>query len=112
MIDYCDLVEIPFQGPRYTWSSSINGLNPVEQRIDQAFGSTSWCLRYPRATVHHLPRVHSDHHPILLYSEAPIIHHTIQRPFRFLACWMEHHDFNNFITRNWLPAGEDIAATS
>lgn len=38
----------------------------VLERLDRIVANHAWLTLYPDAHVHHLPRTHSDHCPLLL----------------------------------------------
>ena len=65
-LDKCNMIDLGFSGPRFTWTNrrEIQGL--IQERIDRFFVNPSWCLLYPEARVSHLTRYHSDHCLILL----------------------------------------------
>ncbi|XP_061348947.1 uncharacterized protein LOC133294307 [Gastrolobium bilobum] len=47
-----------------------------------------------------LPRINSDHNPILITLEPSKVD-GVERPFRFHSFWLDHQFFNNFIKENW-----------
>ena len=66
-MDNCGLIDLGFQGTRFTWTNK----NPIwqhniKERLDKGLGNTEWKLLFPAAEISHLPRVKSDHCPILL----------------------------------------------
>ena len=65
-LDKCNMMDIGFAGPRYTWTNRREIQTLIQERIDKFFVNPQWCLLYPDAKVTHLPRYHSDHCPILL----------------------------------------------
>lgn len=80
MLNMCDFQGVDFSGPRFTWTNNQPGSFNIRQRLDQCWCNSSWHDLFPSATVRHLPRVHSDHHLLLLSTnlEAVQSHH-----FRF-----------------------------
>ncbi|XP_061355349.1 uncharacterized protein LOC133299869 [Gastrolobium bilobum] len=60
----------------------------------------SWRLKYTYANVRVLPRIQSDHNPLLveLYANQA---HLRTRPFRFVAAWQQHPMFNSFLDEYW-----------
>ncbi|KAJ4828333.1 hypothetical protein Tsubulata_051413 [Turnera subulata] len=78
-VDCClkmNLLDLGFVGCRFTWCSGDK-----RTRLDRFFCNSEWRREFPEATVIHLPRVGSDHCPILLkYSAAPPP--PSDRPFR------------------------------
>lgn len=46
------------------------------------------------------PRMHSDHHPLLI-SLLPQTQQLGERPFRFEAAWLKHEQFKEFLASKW-----------
>ena len=91
------------KGPRFTWRGGIrNGYGRVYERLDRCFCNVQWRQLYQNANVLVLPRVRSDHHPILVELEKVRGRaHGVERPFRFEAAWLQHGKFTEFIRKSW-----------
>lgn len=63
------LVDLGFRGPAYTWTNCQHTSTAIFQRLDRILVSSSWSQTFPHAYVNHLPRIHSDHAPLLLRTE-------------------------------------------
>ena len=83
-LDKCNMVDLGFSGPRYTWTNRRELNNLIQERLDRFFMNPSWCLMYLEARVSHLTRCHSDHCPVLLET-VPRPTNFLSRPFRFKA---------------------------
>ncbi|KAI9080552.1 hypothetical protein K1719_037518 [Acacia pycnantha] len=95
------LVDMDFSGPRFTWRRGS-----LFMRLDRALCNPLWLQLLPQASVAHLPKLLSDHRPILIklghnHQSRPSV-----RPFRFLAPWLSHPDFPNIVRRAWQSGGE------
>ncbi|XP_050238477.2 uncharacterized protein LOC126687968 [Mercurialis annua] len=90
------LAQIDFVGPALTWRRGN-----LLQRLDRALCNDTWLKRFPDALTHHLPRINSDHRPILV--NLNINNHSVQgnKPFRFLASWITHNDFQQVVASGW-----------
>jgi len=55
------LVDIPLQGGQFTWSN-----NQVWSKIDRFMLSSEWEEHYPDVSQSRLPRLLSDHFPLML----------------------------------------------
>ena len=99
-LDKCNMVDMGFSGPRYTWTNrkEINSL--IQERIDRFFMNLSWCLLYPDAKVLHLTRCHSDHCPILMETN-PRRQLHLTRPFKFQSFWLSDPSFPNVVNQAW-----------
>lgn len=110
MVNACELMDIGFSGPAYTWSNFRQEDACIQERLDRVWVNRQWQIQYQEAHVQHLTRTHSDHHPICL-------HTSINRPkrpnhsFRFQLAWLEHKDFENFVEENW-KKGQSIKDTT
>ncbi|KAG8480634.1 hypothetical protein CXB51_025228 [Gossypium anomalum] len=72
----------------------------IMERLDRAICNNARCTLFPNSLVTHLPRLKSDHRPLKL-SLKPVLHSSQGRPFRFLASWVEHSTFSDFVKKNW-----------
>ena len=60
-LDKCNMIDIRFFGPWFTWSNRREVQALIQERIDRFFVNPSWCVLFPEAKVVHLTRCHSDH---------------------------------------------------
>lgn len=65
-LNCCNLVDLGFVGPRFTWTNNRESGKIVRTRIDRCHANTSWIILFPNSSISHLPRVYFDHFPILL----------------------------------------------
>lgn len=63
-----------------------------------------WRLVFSKAVVHHLPRVKSNHGPLLI-SLVENQNVRIQLGFHFQATWLTSKEFSNFVERSWDNSG-------
>ena len=80
-LDACNLLDLGFSRPKFTWSNLRQISDLVLERIDRCFANSEWRVLFPEASVTHLPRVFSDHYPVLL---------ELFRPP--LLSWINHSD--------------------
>ncbi|KAK4707018.1 hypothetical protein R3W88_033432 [Solanum pinnatisectum] len=66
IIEACGLMDLGFNGPRFTWSNQ-RGINfRIWKRLDRAMVNDKWLQNMPQTTITHLPSVGSDHRPLLM----------------------------------------------
>ena len=66
MVDVCGLVDLGFQGRKWTFERKVAGGAYCRVRLDRALATVDWRTRFPGAVVKHLTAAGSDHEPILL----------------------------------------------
>jgi len=99
-LDACNMADLDFQGPRYTWTNKNDLCSLIQERLDRFFANPDWCVLYPEAQVTHLPRCSSDHCPVLMELEPqPSI--RLNRPFRFHSFWLSDTSFPKIVQNAW-----------
>ncbi|XP_025704008.1 uncharacterized protein [Arachis hypogaea] len=100
-IQSCNLLDLGFVGSKYTWKGGQrDGMERVFKRLDRGLANAEWRRRYMNARVDILPRVNSDHHPLLV-NLTPGMRLLGERSFRFEVMWKTHPSFNEFIEKTW-----------
>ncbi|KAJ8759030.1 hypothetical protein K2173_003268 [Erythroxylum novogranatense] len=72
-VDSCALLDLGFKGQPFTYAGKCHGFFTTHVRLDRDFSNDAWRILFPEALVIHLPRIISDHNPILvkLYNLVP-----------------------------------------
>jgi endonuclease/exonuclease/phosphatase family metal-dependent hydrolase len=95
-ISSCGLRDIPMEGGLYTWSN--NRANVAMSRIDRFLYSNEWDDFFPTILQKRLPRILSDHFPIIL--ECGDFTRS-RRPFRFENMWLKADGFKEKVKEWW-----------
>ena len=95
------MIDLGFAGPRFTWTNKRPISDLILERIDKCFANTKWRIMYLEANVTHLPRIFSDHCPVLvdLFRPPP---NASNRPFRFQTMWLLHPEFSKVVQGAWV----------
>lgn len=99
-LDDYNMLDLGFTGPKYTWTNSRPITDLILERIDRCLANPSWRTLYSDATVTHLPRIWSDHFPVLLELSGSHACHLI-KPFRFHTMWLLHPEFHHVVQQAW-----------
>ncbi|XP_057248933.1 uncharacterized protein LOC104886993 [Beta vulgaris subsp. vulgaris] len=94
-----ELQDIPFVGPRFTWTNNREGSDLILERLDRTYGSPAWLDKYPLSYVKHFPILHSDHLAIFYQTAPPYT--PRRRPYQFENWCLTHSDIPSLITSVW-----------
>ena len=98
-LDACNMADLDFQGPRYTWTNKHDLCSLIQERLDRFFANPNWCVLYPEAQVTHIPRCSLDHCPVLMELEPqPSI--RLNRPF-IHSFWLLDNSFPKIVQNAW-----------
>lgn len=99
MTDICELVHVDTKGAEFTWVRRRGGRGNVEVRLDRCLASLSWLDCWDSFDCCTLPRLCSDHNPLLMsFSNTFGAHQSL---FRFRRMWLEHGGFHGFVQQCW-----------
>lgn len=97
-VDSNDLINLPITGARYTWSNFQN--QPSLSKLDRFLISVEWDDLFSPSSVHALPRLGSDHMPIMPKGRETLTWHG-HLPFKFQNMWLLHPGFVDQVKFWW-----------
>ncbi|CAL1402102.1 unnamed protein product [Linum trigynum] len=100
-INDADLVDLGFSGPNFTWSRGEDSGTYKASRIDRSLCNIAWNSVFPNTVVRHLPRLNSDHNPILTSFASQGQSSNLSRPFKFEAAWLTSNTLLSTIAGAW-----------
>ncbi|KAJ4851447.1 hypothetical protein Tsubulata_031896 [Turnera subulata] len=100
-LDSLHLLDLGFSRPPFTWVRMVGSSVSMQTRLDRAVATAEWRELFPDASVLHLPRVYSDHHPLLLVLDG-LVGPPSRRPFRFEAAWLSHAQYGPLVRSSWV----------
>jgi hypothetical protein len=107
LIDGLNLRELEMSGRRFTWVNSLP--NPTYEKLDMILVSTEWEFNHPLSTVVALPRVISDHTPLILDTGKSSSSNNTPM-FKFELGWLLRDGFSEMVRDVCLSIsdGEDM----
>jgi hypothetical protein len=97
VITSLDLRELELSDRQYTWANNLQ--SPTLEKLDRVLVSTDWELKYHLVRVNALPRIISDHTPLLL-KMGMSSQHTAHL-FKFELVWLLKDGFYDLVTDIW-----------
>ncbi|KAL6135028.1 hypothetical protein ACLB2K_067256 [Fragaria x ananassa] len=99
MSDICELIHMNTKGAQFTWARRRGVRGNVELRLDRCLVNLHWLDSWDSFTCSTLPRLCSDHNPLLItFSKSAGVRRS---RFRFQKMWLEHKDFHAFVKLCW-----------
>ncbi|XP_062020902.1 uncharacterized protein LOC133737340 [Rosa rugosa] len=98
-LSHTELSDLHFQGPDYTWFCIQNGRVVIKERLDRGLANNSWIAAKPCSQIFHVPKLDSDHRPILFDTSPPEF--KAPHVFRFEHLWTSHPDSFQVVSSNW-----------
>lgn len=89
----CGLLDPGSSGPKFTWYRFAGNRVVQMRRLDRVLWNVNSQHVFPEAKVVVLPRLCSDHSPILFIDEAGSPLDRSLRPLRFEAAWLSREDY-------------------
>lgn len=80
----------------------------TRKRLDRAICNLEWHLRFQSSKITHLPKLKSDHSPLLMTFDDRRHDVRGRRPFLFEAIWFNHPTFNQLVENNWRGSIENF----
>ena len=94
-VDRMELLDLPMQGRKFTWCNKEGGER--WSRIDRFLIDAAW-LEVFNFKVWGLPKMVSDHYPIILRED---LRNWGPKPFKFFNTWCTYPDFQSVAKQAW-----------
>lgn len=104
LIRFLELIDLPMKNQAFTWLNMQN--HPTLAKLDPFLVSTEWDQHFLLSEVYALPRITSDHCPILLSSGG----RNKRNLFRLEEVWLRNDDFVKNIPVWWAKIQQNDSA--
>ncbi|KAA3472382.1 reverse transcriptase [Gossypium australe] len=101
VINDLHLIDFGFVGLPFTWARGSSHQTRIQCRLDRTLDNIAAHHMWTECLVQHLPRLNSDHAPLLIRLNGNPPPNRALRPFRFQAAWLQHPEFNTFVQEKW-----------
>lgn len=97
ILNHCDLHDINFVGPPWTYDNKRKDKANVKARIDRAVASPAWSNLFPTAKLTHICSSRSDHLPLLLDCDLSSQQQKFQHTPRYEYMWEREPSLDDVI---------------
>lgn len=101
VLDVCELSNLDFNGPRYTWRSNRKDGNFTNERLDRVTANRDSIDKYPNEEKIFLLAISSYHCPLLMRLFRMNVAGRHPQLFRFEASWNLTEYCNRIVERTW-----------
>ncbi|KAJ6383788.1 hypothetical protein OIU78_027144, partial [Salix suchowensis] len=98
-INQAELSPISATGLRFSWTNSQQNEAAIFRKLDWALGNHNFLAKWPSSQAKFLPRLISDHSPIVL-TLAPKSPQQ-RRRFKFLNLWTKNQNYESILQSVW-----------
>ncbi|KAF1869303.1 hypothetical protein Lal_00018395 [Lupinus albus] len=97
--DARSLVHLVTGGADFTWTNKRRGVDEIEKRLDRCIANEDWMTAWNQLSCYTLPRIASDHHPLLLCFDMGVTPRSSS--FKFQKMWLTHTDCHRLVSDVW-----------
>jgi hypothetical protein len=103
----CELRDLGFEGPKFTWSNRQDADTHVKVRLDRAVANGSFSGLFEDCVVENIVTTSSDHYAVLISLERSTRlanDQPVQQSFKFEAMWLRAPDYKDVLEKAWEEA--------
>jgi hypothetical protein len=101
-LENCQLSDLGFIGPKFTWVNSRFDGTYIRERLDRAVANRQLCNLHGRSVVNVLAAYSSDHNPLAMTIFSREENEVRQqRGFKVEASWMLDDEYNGIVQQAW-----------
>ncbi|KAM0872963.1 hypothetical protein ACQ4PT_038412 [Festuca glaucescens] len=105
-LDACNLVDLGYSGPKFTWTNRQDAQCNIRVRLDRAVANEGFSSMFEGCSVENIITTTSDHYAILI-SLIPCSPHLstmpVQQGFKYEAMWRRAEDYVGVVEAAWNP---------
>ena len=100
-LDFCDLQDLGFSGPNYTWCNRRLRQQRTLIRLDRMVANSVWQAIFHKVKVQHRSMATSDHCSLLLHLTQGRKARKQKRQFRFETIWLQDPACKDVVELAW-----------
>lgn len=103
-LEDCELVDLGFSGPKFTWNNKQQGNGNIKVRLDRAVANGQFIQLFDDCHVENVITSSSDHYAILILVIKEPRHsenNYYKNDFKYEAMWARAPDYNEVVQKSW-----------
>jgi hypothetical protein len=100
-LEACELVDLGYIGPKFTWSNYQEGTSLIRERLDRGCANHDWKVSFLEAEIYMDATINSNHAPLLLYMCKDLTTAKRKPWFLYKASWGADARCQELITKVW-----------
>jgi hypothetical protein len=100
-LEFCELFELDFRGPWFTWTNGKEGREFIKEKLDQVVANREWFVVHQRVEVVKEVQLHSDHCSMSIFLNGMAHGRKQWGGFKYDAAWNNEKDCQDIIKQVW-----------
>ncbi|XP_059441826.1 uncharacterized protein LOC132174147 [Corylus avellana] len=97
----CELVDLSYRGPKFTWNNGREGGAFIQERLDQVVANEGWRSLFPQVDILVESASCSDHLPVFIMLYETKRQGRPYRKFKHEASWALEGTYTEIIKSAW-----------
>jgi hypothetical protein len=106
----CDLGDLGYDGPKYTWTNRLEANSNIRVRLDRAIANGDFINLYEDCNVENIITTSSDHYAILITLAKDFrrqANHSVSQGFWYEAMWQKATGYMEALESAWSARSDD-----
>jgi hypothetical protein len=105
-LENCELVDLGYRGPKFTWSNFWDSLDFTKERLDRGVANAEWRGLFPKMEVVVETTLCSDHTLLILCLLGDRVKGHGCKKFKYEAFWQHEEGYNKVLKNAWAHTTE------
>jgi hypothetical protein len=109
-LEFCELFELDFRGPRFTRTNGKEGQEFIKEKLDRVVANRKWFIAHQRVEVMKKVQLHSDHCSMSIFLNGMAHGRKQWGGFKYDAAWNNEKAYQDIIKQVWQRNGNLVGS--